>query len=47
LLSAVGLDVWERAYYLHSRNRRPDYASSLFNVINWDAVAERCKKARG
>jgi Fe-Mn family superoxide dismutase len=40
----LGIDVWEHAYYLKYQNKRPDYLEAVFNVIDWNAIAERFAK---
>jgi len=42
----MGIDVWEHAYYLQYKQKRPDYVKAWWNTANWKDIAERYSSAK-
>ena len=42
----LGIDMWEHAYYLQYRNKKPDYLKAVWDVINWQFVADKYAEAK-
>lgn len=46
LVPIVGIDMWEHAYYLQYRNKKPDYLGAVWDVMNWDFAAQKLAEAK-